>query len=140
MSHCVACVNSQDHGQSQVHVSLQLNKGRTKNDTQAENKIDMKTTEADGWLVWWSQTASIGGWAGMHNHAHHLWPFWHKCVPHENPSIPPLLSIGCWGFQACPVRPPKQDMPVAQVACTTGLSPNLTWQLAINILLAFIII
>ena len=20
---------------------------------------------------------------GLHNHAHHLWPFWHKCFPHE---------------------------------------------------------
>ena len=20
----------------------------------------------------------------MHNHVHHLWTFWHKCVPHEN--------------------------------------------------------
>ena len=39
-------VNSQDHGRSQVYMSMQLNSCQ-ENDTQAENKIDMKTTETD---------------------------------------------------------------------------------------------
>ena len=47
LSHCGAHVNSQDHGQSQVHMSKQLNREGHTNDTQAENKIDMKTTETD---------------------------------------------------------------------------------------------
>ena len=71
--------------------------------------------------VWRSQTATIGGWAGTHQHLHYLWPLWHTCVPREKPTHPspafdrmlvaPGLSCqapehgGCLGLQACPVRP-----------------------------------
>ena len=78
---------------------------------------------------------------GMHNHAQHLWPFWHTCLLHTrktHPSHP--CFIGCWGSRLV-LLGPEHDMPVALIACTTGLSPNLTEQLAIKqILLAFIMI
>ena len=43
------------------------------------------------------------------------------------------------GVPGLSCQAPEHDMPVALIACTTGLSPNLTSQLAMKILLAFII-
>ena len=37
------CVNSQEHGRSQMYMSMQLNSGQ--NNTQDERKIDTKTAE-----------------------------------------------------------------------------------------------
>ena len=38
------CVNSQEHGRSQMYMSMQLNSCQ-ENNTQAESKIDTKTSE-----------------------------------------------------------------------------------------------
>ena len=43
LSHCGMCVNSQEHGLSQMYMSMQLNSGQ--NNTQAESKIDTMTAE-----------------------------------------------------------------------------------------------
>ena len=47
MSRCGARVNSQDHGQSQMHMSKQLNREGQTTIHKLKNKMDMKTTETD---------------------------------------------------------------------------------------------
>ena len=57
--------------------------GQSSSSLKTEVPLDCDDPAYQDWneqsaAVWWSQTVSIGGWAGTCSHA-----LWHKCVPHN---------------------------------------------------------